>query len=151
MRKILYVMHFIGRRSQASADSQSLRTTSSATSCLVSTMIQPGGLQTDLKASDGGMAFLESELHLTGSDSFREDGMIVFGEESEHVLRFSTVGQGHMEASPEDGTMAGTAVWKVEGGEGQFAAACGFISSTFTLTETGELSDFQSGLIMLPD
>jgi hypothetical protein len=141
-------MHFIGRRSQGTTDSKSLRTTSSATSCLVSTVVQPDGVETDIKASDGGMAFLESELHVTGPESFEEDGTIVFGDD--HILRFSTLGQGHIQASPEPGTMAGTAVWKIEGGEGQFARASGFISSTFTLTEAGELSDFHCGLIMLP-
>jgi hypothetical protein len=63
----------------------------------------------------------------------------------------STLGQGHVTAGLEPGTMAGTASWKVEGGEGQFAAARGFITSTFTISDSGERSDFHCGLIFLPE
>jgi len=128
-----------------------LRTTGSATGCVVSTVIRPSGLQTDLKASDGDLAFLDSELRVTGPDEFREDGTITFGDDSEHVLRFSTLGQGHVTPGLEPGTMAGTASWKVEGGEGQFALARGVITSTFTLSHSGERSDFLCGMIFLPE
>ena len=47
--------------------------------------------------------------------------------------------------------MAGTVSWKIEGGSGQFAHAQGFITSNFLLTESGDLSDYQSGLIFLPE
>jgi hypothetical protein len=40
------------------------------------------------------------------------------------------------------------ASWKVEGGDGQFAAARGFITSTFTIGDSGERSDFHCGLIL---
>jgi hypothetical protein len=86
---------------------------------------------------------------VTGSDNFEENGEITFGDE--HLLRFSTVGQGHVTLGPEPGTMTGTASWKVEGGEGQFAAARGFITSTFTISDSGERSDFHCGLIFLPE
>jgi len=135
----------------AAADAEVLRTTGSATSCVVSTVIRASGVQTDLKASDGDLAFLESELRVTGPDEFQEDGTITFGDENEHVLRFSTVGQGHVSPGLEPGTMAGTASWKVDGGEGQFASARGFITSTFTITNSGERSDFHCGLIFVPE
>ena len=88
---------------------------------------------------------------MTGPDEFQEDGTITFGDENEHVLRFSTVGQGHVSPGLEPGTMAGTASWKVDGGEGQFASARGFITSTFTITNSGERSDFHCGLIFVPE
>jgi len=135
----------------AAADAEVLRTTGSATSCVVSTVIRASGVQTDLKASDGDLAFLESELRVTGPDEFQEDGTITFGDENEHVLRFSTVGQGHVSPGLEPGTMAGTASWKVDGGEGQFASARGFITSAFTITNSGERSDFHCGLIFVPE
>jgi hypothetical protein len=150
MRKIVYTMHFRGQTSAAS-DSEVLRTTGSATSCVMSTVIRPSGMQTDLKASDGDLAFLDSKLRVTGPDVFQEEGTITFGDDSEHVLRFSTVGQGHVAPGHEPGSMAGTASWKVESGEGQFASARGFITSTFTISGSGERSDFQCGLIFLPE
>ncbi len=151
MRKILYTMHFIGQTSTLVSDCETLRTTGSAASCVLSTMIGPRGMQADLRASDGDLAFFESELQMTGPEGFQESGQIAFGGESEHLLRFSTVGKGHVTAGFEPGTMAGAATWKVESGEGQFAAARGFITSNFTIDNSGERSDFHCGLIFLPD
>ena len=151
MRQILYTMHFKGRTSRAFPDSQLLRTIGTATSCVVSTVIRGSGVETSLKASEGDLAFLDSELRVTGPDSYQEDGTITFGDDSSNVLRFSTVGDGHFTPSIAPGTMAGSASWKVEGGAGRFAAARGFISSNFTINDAGELSDFQCGLIFVPE
>jgi hypothetical protein len=151
MRTILYTMHFRGRMSPAGMDSNLLRTSGSATSCVVSTTIGSTGVESELKASAGDLAFLDSALRVTGQDSFQEDGTITFGDDNLHVLRFSTFGEGHLAPSLEPGTMAGAASWKVEGGEGQFAAACGLITSAFTLNGAGERSDFHSGLIFVPE
>jgi hypothetical protein len=151
MRKITYAMHFRGRTSLAAEDSNSLRATGSAASCVMSTTIRHSGMETDLKSSEGDLAFLDSNLRLTGPDSFQEEGTITFGGDSEHILRFSTLGEGHFSAGLEPGTMAGSASWNVEGGEGQFAAARGVITSAFTLSDSGELSDFHCGLIFLPE
>ena len=144
-------MHFKGRTSRASPDSQLLRTIGSATSCVVSTVIRGSGVETRLQASEGDLAFLDSELRVTGPDSYREDGSITFGDDNANVLWFSTLGEGHFTSSIAPGTMAGSASWKVNGGEGQFAAAQGFITSNFTLSEAGELSDFHCGLIFVPE
>src|ERR1700732_2503033 len=150
MRQLVYTMHFRGQTSPGVDHSDSLRTNGAAASCIVSTVIRPSGVQTDMQASGGDdLAFLESELRVTGQDEFEEDGTIAFGDSNEHLLRFSTLGQGHVTAGLEPGTMAGTASWKVEGGEGQFAAARGFITSTFTISGTGERSDYHCGLIFL--
>ena len=156
MRQILYTMHFKGRTSRVFPDSPLLRTIGSATSCVVSTLIRGSGVETSLKASEGDLAFLDSELIVTGPDSYREDGTITFGDtcgddDSLNVLRFSTLGEGHFTTSIEPGTMAGSASWKVDGGAGRFAAARGFITSNFTLNERGELSDFHCGLIFVPE
>lgn len=152
MKQILYAMHFKGRTSRSSLDSQLLRTIGSATSCVVSTLIRDSGVETSLKASEGDLAFLDSELTVTGPDSYREDGTITFGEDdNSNVLRFSTLGEGHFTTSIAPGTMAGSASWKVDGGAGRFAAARGFITSNFTINERGELSDFHCGLIFVPE
>jgi len=133
------------------AGSKLIRTTGSATSCTLSTMIRPSGMECDFTASGDDLAFLESALRITGPESFQEDGTVSLGDECEHVLRFSTLSDGHITAGLEPGAMAGTSSWKIEGGRGQFAAARGFISSTFTVSDTGELSDYHCGLIFLPE
>jgi hypothetical protein len=150
MQKIVYTMHFVSQTSRTPDEMEVLRSTGSATSCVLTTRIMPSGVQTDLQASAGGLAFFESELRVTGPEEFQENGEISFGDESEHVLRFSTVGPGHLDLGLEPGVMAGTASWRVEGGEGQFTDARGFIASNFTISSSGERSDFHCGLIFLP-
>ena len=105
----------------------------------------------DVRPSPGELAFLDSELRVTGASSFEENGTVMFGENSEHLLHFSTIGQGRFTTGHGPGTMTGTVVCNIEGGEGEFAAACGFISSTFTLSGSGELINLHSGLIFLPE
>lgn len=151
MRQILYTMHFVGRTSRATESSAVLRTSGSATSCVVTTLVSTSGVRTDLRGSEGDLAFFESELRLMGVDEFEENGEIVFGDEGEHVLRFSTLGRGHMALSIEPSVMAASASWKVNGGQGQFAEARGLISSTFTINDSGERSDFHCGLIFVPE
>jgi len=148
----LLCLHFKGRTSRAAPDSESLRTVGSATSCVISTIIRGEGVESDLKASDdGGLAFLDSELRVTGPDSFRADGTITFGDTNQHLLCLSTLGEGHFTSSIHPGIVAGAVSWKIEGGAGQFDAAKGLITSTFTLSETGEFNDWHCGLIFLPE
>jgi hypothetical protein len=151
MRQILYTMHFRGKASPAGGQKQILHTAGSAASCLVRTRGRPSGLDTEVTAENGAVAFFESDLQVTSGDEFQEEGSISFGEESEHLLRFSTIGRGHMTSGLAPGMTAGSATWKVEGGEGQFAQARGFITTAFTLSDTGERSDYHCGLIFLPE
>jgi hypothetical protein len=151
MRKLVYIMHFISQTSRTADHAEILRTTGSATSCVMRTIVQPSGVETDLKAAEGGLAFFESELRVTGPGEFQEQGEITFGDEGEHVLRFSTAGEGHLARDLEPGVLAGSATCNVEGGEGRFAAARGFITSAFTVSSSGERSDFHCGLIFIPE
>ena len=106
MHQLLYAMHFRSQTSQLVDHSELVRTTGSATGCVVSTMIRASGVQTVLEPSAGDLAFFESELRVTGPDQFKEDGTITIGEDSEHLLRFSTLGHGHVARGPDPGTMA---------------------------------------------
>jgi len=151
MHRIVYTMHFVSQTSRNRNHDGVLRTTGSATSCTFSTVVLSSGIEANLKASEGDLAFIQTELRLTGPEQFEEKGEITFGGDSEHTLRFSTVGSGHMVPGAEPGFMAGTASWKVEGGKGQFTDAKGFITSNFTIDESGERSDFHCGLIFVPD
>lgn len=151
MRKIFYTMHFRGQTSPAKSDPKVLRTTASATSSVLTTKIRESGVQSELQASDGELAFLESELRLTSPELFQGNGSITVGDDGEHVLRFSVVEHGHLDPEIEPGTVTGTSSWKVNGGEGQFSNARGFITSAFTITAAGEFTDYQLGLLFFPD
>lgn len=110
----------------------------------------PSGLETELKGAAGDLAFLETELHLKGTDEFEENGQITFGDANEHALEFSTIGRGHMVLGIEPGLVTGSVNWRIAGGTGQFARAQGVISATFTISESGERSDLHCGMIFVP-
>lgn len=151
MKKIFYTMHFRGQTSPVTSDTKVLRTTASATSSILHTHILEDGITSELQASDGQLAFLESEFHLTGAGAFEGNGTITLGEESEHVLRLRTIQEGHVNTSIEPGTMTAASSWRVEGGEGKFAEAQGIITSIFSLTNSGEFTDYQLGLLLVPE
>lgn len=151
MQKLLYTMQVRGRTSRPSDPSKPLRTTGSAASCILSTTISASGVRTDLTHSDGELAFFESELRLTAPDEFQETGEITFGDGTGHILKFSTAGNGHVSPGFEPGMIAGAASWQIDGGEGQFAGARGFITSNFTITASGDRCDLHCGVIFLPE
>lgn len=70
-------MHFIGRSSPVAEQPDLLRTNGTATSCVVSTVVLPSGVQTEIQALAGDLAFFESELRLTGPEEFQESGEIM--------------------------------------------------------------------------
>jgi hypothetical protein len=115
------------------------------------TVVGPTGVETTLHPAPGDLAFLESEVHLAGQDGFEGKGVLTFGDAGEHELRFATVHAGHLGPSALPGVMAGTVSWRVEGGTGRFESATGFITSTFTLTASGELNEYHCGLIFIAD
>ena len=81
MRQLVYTMHFRGQAAPAAADPKVLRETSTATSCVVNTTIRESGLDSELKAAEGELAFLEAELHIISPGSFQQSGIITFGDE----------------------------------------------------------------------
>jgi hypothetical protein len=81
---------------------------------------------------------------LTGDTSFTEAGTIRFGD-SNHSLRFSTVGQGFLGKSVDSALQHGSVMWRVESGEGQFAGASGLITSNFTLSGLSPLGYTDDG------
>jgi hypothetical protein len=148
MKQIIYSMHFRGWTSPAAEGSGVLKATTSATSCHFHTTIGIDGVNGTYEAADGDLAFLESEITLAGADAFSETGTISFGDK--HSLHFANAQDGHLGPSAQPDTMAGTVSRKVQGGEGQFAGATGFITSNFTVTNTGELNEYQFAVIFVP-
>ena len=151
MKQIVYTMHFRGQASPSAEDAALLKTTGTGTSCTMETVVGPAGVETTLHPAPGDLAFLESEVRLAGQDAFEGRGVLTFGDDGEHELRFATVQAGHLGPSTLPGVMAGTVSWRVEGGSGRFQSATGFISSTFTLSGSGELDEYDCGLIFLTD
>lgn len=151
MREIVYTMHFRGQASHSGEEVRTIKTTSSGTSCTMNTVVGESGVETTLQPAPGDLAFLESELRLTGQDTFEGSGSLTFGDEGEHAIQFTSIHAGQLGPSPQPGLMAGTVTWRVVPGSGRFAAATGFITSTFTLSDSGELSEYHCGLLFLPE
>jgi len=146
MKHVIYSMQFKG--SAVPGGEGVLKATTSATSCSIQSVIGDDGIEGTFHPAEGGLAFFESEVRLVGEHAFTETGTISFGDD-DHELRFSTVGQGHMGPSADEKYSAGTVTWKVDGGEGQFEGASGYITSNFLVTEEGEVTDYQFGVIFL--
>jgi hypothetical protein len=146
MRHIIYTMQFKGTAATGGEEGV-MKATTSATSCSVKTVIGEDGVEGTFIPAEGGMAFFESEVRRTGTNQFVERGSISFGDE--HTLNFSTVGTGVLGPSADEKMMAGAVIWKVDGGEGQFAGATGFITSNFSVGADGEVVDYQMGSIFL--
>ena len=87
------------------------------------------------------------------------------GEEFEHQLPAPAVGAGEVPAGLGavlaellGGQVLPAAVFhghaseaRTEGGEGQFESATGFVASTFTIGDDGDLSEYHCGMIFLPE
>lgn len=115
------------------------------------TIVGPSGAETTLEPAAGDLAFVETEIHLTGQNAFEGTGVLAFGDEGEHSLSFSTSKSGQLGPSGVPGVLAGAVSWRVNGGAGRFATASGFITSNFTVTEAGELNEYHCGLVFVPD
>lgn len=112
------------------------------------TEVSPGVVQRhETELPDG--ARLESEVLFADENSFREQGTIRFGPESE--LRFRTLGTGHVAPSQDPRLRHGTVTWELDGGKGRFEDASGRITSNFVLAEDGEVVDTHVGVIFVDD
>ena len=146
MRQIIYAMQFKGQA--VPVQGTSLQATTNATSCSITTTVGDAGVKSTLQPAEGGKAAFESKVTFTGETSFQESGTISFGV-SNHRLHFSTVGQGHIDASADPKIKHGSVMWKIERGEGQFEGATGLITSNFFVSDAGEVTDNHFGVIFL--
>jgi len=106
------------------------------------------GLTTNLEGAAGSSAKFESQVRMGAEGAFDEDGRISFGDGN--IIHFETVNEGHAEPTAAPGITAGAVIWRVRGGEGQFAGASGFITSNFFFDMSGEVTDNQFGVIFVP-
>ena len=148
MRQIIYTMQFKGQAAPVEGTSGVLKAATTATSCSITTTVGDEGLRGTLQPAEGGKAAFESTVTFTGDTSFQESGTITFGE-SNHRLRFSTVGEGHIDGSADPKLKHGSVMWRIDSGEGQFDGATGLITSNFFVSDTGDVTDNHFGVIFL--
>ena len=148
MRQLVYALRFTGRATPASPDGNVLAVRATAPGATLTATVGPGGLAGSFGPTDGGEAVLESEVTVTGATSFQEVGTIAFG--AGHRLRVATVGGGYLGAGPDPARRHGAVVWRVEGGEGQFAGARGLITSNFVVGEDLAVTAYHLGVLFVP-
>jgi hypothetical protein len=147
MAHTAFSIHFRGQSVRLSPGVLTARAT--APSGALVTLIGVEGVHGRHEPCDGGEAHLECRITLLDGDRFEEVGTISFG--NGNSLRFRTLEKGVLAASERPGLSHGTSTWEVDGGAGVFAAATGRIVSNFLLSETGDLTDHQLGVLFLPD
>ena len=147
MRQLVYVMRFTGQVAAVGPDGTVLMVTASAPGTTLTTRVGHTGLACVLELEAGKATFV-SELTLTGKTSFQEVGTVVVG--NGHRLRFATIGSGYLGPGPDSMRQQGAVVWRVEGGEGQFAGACGLITSNFSLDADHGLISHHLGVLFIP-
>lgn len=146
MKQIIYALDFRGQGGPGPKEgTMSART--SAKPARTTTKVGASGIDSSIDAVGGTEATFESIVTLTGESSFLESGSITFGEGNR--LHFSTVGQGYLAGSADPKLRAGIVNWRIDSGEGQFEGATGLITSNFTVSDVGEVVDYQFGVIFL--
>ena len=146
MKQILYAMQFKGKAGPGPS-ANVMKALTSASSTTITTEIGAEGVHASIKPTPGGKAEFESEVTLAGETSFLEKGTIRFGDGNR--LQFSTIEHGYLGDSADPKLKSGAVMWRVDSGEGRFAGASGFITSNFTLSDAGEITDNQFGVIFV--
>ncbi len=144
-RVLTYALEF---RGEVAGDGDVLVVRASATPCSHVTQIGDAGVESGFVYEDcAEEAFLQSLLSLDGNGFFAETGTVDFGHG--HELHLRTTELGRLAPSAAEELRHGTAVLEVVGGTGQFEGASGRISSNFVVSDTGDLTDNQLGVIFV--
>jgi hypothetical protein len=146
MQPVTFSMQFRGHTTPLSPGVLTAR--ASAPSGALVTRIDGDGVHGTFEAVEGDEALLERRLTFIDETSFEEVGTISFG--NGNALRFRSVDAGALVPSPDPQLRQGTSAWEIDGGAGAFAAATGRIVSNFLVSETGELTDHELGVLFIP-
>ena len=109
----------------------------------------PDGVRAAVETFAGESAVLESRVERFPDGTFVEDGTITYGTAGS--ITFDTVGRGHVGPAADGGGSHGVVMWRVTGGDGRFAGAQGLITSNFTVTPDGQVTDNHFTRLYLPE
>lgn len=147
MRQLSYAMRFTGQATPASDDGRVLKASTTSPGTTISSIVGDGGLSGSIEPAQGENARFTSQVDFTGETVFTETGTITFGDGNR--LDFSTVGEGYLGPSADGSLQHGAVMWRVDGGEGQFAGASGLITSNFFVDANGAVTDHHFGVIFV--
>jgi hypothetical protein len=148
VREIVFALEFTGTAVPVAGSPGRRRAMTSAKSQVLRTVLGPDTIQAAVELVDGGSARLESEVQTTGDGTFVEWGTIAYGEPG--TLTFKTVGEGVTRPGPVAGVRCGAVIWEITAGDGSLAGARGLITSNFTVTSDGAVTDDHVVRLFLP-
>ena len=139
MREVVFALRFTGQGGPVPGSTTKRQARTVAPSQAWRTLIAPIGVAGMVEPLPGEYAVLESRVERFADGSFVEDGTITYG--SAGSIAFDTVGRGRVGPAPDGRGHHGVVMWRVTRGEGGFAGAQGLITSNFTVSPEGLVTD----------
>jgi hypothetical protein len=149
VRELVFALEFRGRGGPVPGSPAKRQARTTAPSQAWRAVLGPGGVTAAVEPVAGESAVLESRVERDPDGTFVEDGTITYGAAGS--VTFDTVGRGHVGPAPDGRGSHGVVMWRITGGEGRFAGARGLITSNFTVSGDGEVTDDHVTRLYLPD
>jgi hypothetical protein len=149
VRELVFALEFRGRGGPVPGSTTKRQARTIAPSQAWRAVLGPGGVTAAVEPVVGEAAVLESRVERDPDGTFVEDGTITYGAAGS--VTFDTVGRGHVGPAPDGRGSHGVVMWRITGGEGRFAGARGLITSNFTVTPDGLVTDDHVTRLYLPD
>jgi len=149
VREVVFALEFRGRGGPVPGSTTKRQARTTAPSQAWRAVVGPGGVSAAVEPVAGEAAVLESRVERAPDGTFVEDGTITYGTAGS--VTFDTVGRGHVGPAPDGRGSHGVVMWRITGGDGRFAGARGLITSNFTVTPDGLVTDDHVTRLYLPD
>jgi hypothetical protein len=148
MREIVFALRFTGHGGPVPGSTTKRQARTIAPSQAWRTVIAPSGVAGVVETLPGESAVLESRVERSPDGSFVEDGTITYGRAGS--ISFDTVGRGYVGPAPDGRGKHGVVMWRITRGDGGLAGAQGLITSNFTVSPDGLVTDDHVARLYLP-
>jgi hypothetical protein len=148
MRKVVFALEFRGRAGPVPGAEHLREARSAAASQTLSTVLTTDGVHARVEPAAGDTAVLEARVERFGDGTFVETGTITYGAAGS--IAFETIGRGWVGPAPDGAGVVGGVLWRIREASDRLAGAQGLITSNFTVTPTGEVTDNQFARLYLP-
>ncbi|MGZ8437157.1 MAG: hypothetical protein ACXWXA_08650 [Candidatus Limnocylindrales bacterium] len=145
MKPIAFCLQFRGTATAVAPGV--LVTRATAPGCALVTSIDETGVHGHFEPSPGAEAVLETRILLADAGALEIVGTISLGHG--HLLRVRSVDGCRIGPSPDRHLKQGSAIYEIEPAPSRFDVAQGRIASNFLLSDTGEFTDNQLGLVFV--
>ena len=149
MRELVFALEFRGRGGPVPGSTTKRQARTTAPSQAWHAIVGPDGVSAAVEPITGESAVLESRVERAPDGSFVEDGTITYGRAGS--VTFDTVGRGHVGPAPDGRGSHGVVMWRITAGDGRFAGARGLITSNFTVSPDGLVTDDHFTRLYLPE